>query len=157
MQIGYVVSNGADISTRIHTIEHIKGAFEAIVPVVELPANLKARMTAKVTAADLVAANLGAGKYIVGQSKVSPDDNLGGLKVLLAREGAMLGTTEGDATSNAQWTKLIAVVNQIVGQGYALHSGDLVLCGPVGQALEAKPGKYHADFGALGALDFELK
>jgi acetyl esterase/lipase/2-keto-4-pentenoate hydratase len=152
LQIGYVVSNGVDISTRIHSVEHIKGAFEAIVPVVELPARSQAR-----SEADLAAVNLSAGRYIVARSRVGPDDSIGELKVALSKDGQSLLTASADATSKTRWESLIAVVNQIVDQGYALHSGDLVLCGSAGTTQEALPGKYRADFGTLGVVEFELQ
>jgi len=156
MEFGYIVSNGVDISTRIHSLDHIKGAFEAIVPVIELPANRFPAGTEQMIA-DLAANNLGSARFIVGKSRVSPDDDLGELKVSLTKDGQSVRSGSAHATSKTQWENLIAVVNQIVDQGYALHSGDLVLCGTAGSSQDAKSGKYRADFGALGAVEFELK
>ena len=157
-ELGYIVSNGVDISTHIKTVEHIKGAFEAVVPVIELPANLRARMDGELSAADSLAVNVGSSRFVVGRSGGTPDDvDPDDIKIKLQKDGKTLHETSGNFVAGGQWKNLIAVVNEIVDQGYTLHGGDLVICGVLGDVHIAERGRYHADFGSLGSLDVELK
>ncbi len=157
-EIGYIVSNGLDISTRIKTVEHIKGAFEAVVPVIELPLDLRHRMDSDPAAVDALAANVGSSRFIVGKSGGVPDVvDPDGIKITLQRDGALLHQASGDSVVGGQWKNLMTVVNEIVDQGYTLHGGDLVICGALGEVQVAKKGRYHADFGSLGVLEVEIK
>ncbi len=157
-EIGYIVSNGVDISTRIKTVAHIKGAFEAVVPVIEIPANLRIRMDGEPTAADSLAANVGSSRFLVGKSAGTPDEvDPDSIKIKFQKDGKTLHETSGDFVLGGQWKNLIAVVNEIVDQGYTLHGGDIIICGALGEIHVAEKGKYHADYGLLGSLDIELK
>lgn len=157
-EIGYIVSNGLDISTHIKSVEHIKGAFEAVVPVIELPSNLRARMDGDLNAVDALAANVGSSRFLVGKSGGTPDVvDPDGIKIRLQKDGKTLHETTGSAVVGGQWKNLIAIVNEIVDQGYTLHGGDLVICGALGDIHVAEKGNYSADFGQLGILDFEFR
>lgn len=157
-EIGYVVSNGLDISTHIESVAHIQGAFEAVVPVIELPANLRARMDGELTPVDSLAANIGSSRFLVGKSGGSPDNiDPNRIAIKLQKDGKTLHETSGNIVVGGQWKNLISIVNEIVDQGYTLHAGDLVICGALGEIHVADKGHYHVDYGSLGIVEFEMK
>ncbi len=102
-EIGYIVSSGVDISTRINTVTHIKGAFEAIVPVIEIPANLRIQMDGELTAADSLAANVGSSRFLVGKSAGTPDDvEPDDIKIKLQRDRKTLHEASRDTVLGGQ-------------------------------------------------------
>ena len=157
-ELGFVVSRGLDISTRIATEKQIKGAFEAVVPVIELPIRLQARITGELQAVDIAAANIGSKRILVAAGGASPDDfRPEELKLLLTRDGNELHAVRGDTIDRGLWRHLITVVNQLVDQGYTLREGQIIIAGALGQVHPAEAGKYSADYGSLGKLEFTIK
>ena len=55
-----------------------------------------------------------------------------------------------------QWKALAWLVNRVLEQGYELEPGHLLMTGSIGNMHPAKPGKYVADFAALGQLTFHI-
>jgi 2-keto-4-pentenoate hydratase/acetyl esterase/lipase len=156
-ELGFLIADGAEISYLLRSIEHTKGAIGAVVPVIEMPNNYARRMGAPLTAVDAIASNVGSSKFIVGNGK-SPDDvNPDAIAISLKRDGTLLHETAGDFVKGGQWANLMTLINQIIDQGYTLRSGDLIICGSLGQVHPAAPGQYEADFGPLGAIAFEME
>lgn len=157
-ELGFVVSNGLDISTHVSTEKQIKGAFEGIVPVIELPQSLQVRMGESLQAVDIVAANIGARRFMVHDRVTSPDVyQPQDLKITLTKDGKELHRVVGDTIDAGLWQHLIRVVNQIVDQGYTLRSGDIVIAGALGKVHVAEPGSYTANYGQLGQFEFRIK
>lgn len=157
-EIGFLIAGGAEISYRLHTIEHTQGAIGAVVPVIEMPNNYARRMGAAPTAVDLVASNVGSSQFIVGSGRTSPDEvNPDEVKISLTKDGMVLHETTGDFVKGGQWANLMTLINQIIDQGYTLRSGDLIICGSLGEVHPAAPGEYEADFGTLGTIEFEMR
>lgn len=157
-ELGFIVSNGLDISTRIANAKQIKGAFEAVIPVVELPTSLKHRLTGDIQAADIASANIGARRYLVAATQTSPDVyNPAKLNITLSKDGQALHSVQGDTIDTGLWAHLITVVNQIVDQGYTLRSGDIVIAGALGKVHQAEAGNYTADYGELGKIEFSFE
>jgi 2-keto-4-pentenoate hydratase len=157
-ELGFVVSNGLDISTRIATEKQIKGAFELVVPVIELPTSLSQRMTGDLKAVDIAAANIGSKRILVASNRTSPDDyRPEELNIVLTKDGNELHSVRGDTIYRGLWRHLITVVNQLVDQRYTLRGGDIVIAGALGQVHPAQVGKYAADYGSLGKVEFTIK
>ena len=157
-ELGFLIADGAEISYHLQSIEHTKGAIGAVVPVIEMPNNYARRMGAALTAVDAVASNVGSSQFIVGNGRTSPDDvNPDEIAISLKKDGTVLHETKGDFVKGGQWANLMTLINQIIDQGYTLRSGDLIICGSLGQVHPAAPGKYAADFGPLGGIAFEMK
>ena len=51
----------------------------------------------------------------------------------------------------------MTLINQIIDQGHTVHEGDLIISGSLGAAMPAEPGKYVADYGVLGKIEFDVK
>ncbi len=157
-ELGFIVSRGLDISTRISDVSQIKGAFESVVRVIEIPIDLKRRMNSDLTSIDLVAANIGSRRTVVASDGVSPDDfEPDRLTIRLTRDGKELHQLSGDSVEGGIWERMMVVVNRIVDQGYTLRSGDLVISGALGKVHPADPGTYIANYGDLGTIEFTIK
>jgi 2-keto-4-pentenoate hydratase len=152
--LGYVIS--VDISFKILNDTQAQGAVSAIAPIVELPVDYL-RHLGNPSAIDAVAVNAGAGRYIVGSSKPLPGADPTAIKISLKRDGQTIQEINPATDKAASWHELRLLLNQITAQGYMLHAGDLILCSAPGKIQPAEAGKYQADFGGLGAIDFEIK
>jgi len=151
-EIGYVMA--VDIGTKLRTPRQALTAVEAIVPVVDLPP----RPDDRFNAADLIAANLDGGMYIVG-APVSPltlsqPDTFA---VTLKRDGQVLHETTGADVAGGQAQNLMTLINQILDQGHVIHQGDLILGGALGGSKPGVKGCYTATFGRLGTIEFKLE
>lgn len=156
-ELGFVVSNGLDISTRIADTTQIKGAFESIVKVIELPVDLENRMQRKPSEIDLVAANIGSNRILVASQGISPDDfDANDFALSLTHNGELIHSVNGDPVDGGIWERMVIVVNRIVDQGYTLHAGDIVISGALGSVRIASPGDYVADYGEIGKIEFRI-
>jgi 2-keto-4-pentenoate hydratase len=155
-EIGYIMA--VDIGTKVLAPRQAMTAAEAIVPVIELPANVGALMTGAPNVLDMTAANVGSNLYIVG-SPVDPKAiaNPDLLKVSLSRDGKLLHQSTGADAREGQAQNLMNLINQIVDQGRVIHKGDIIVSGSLGGARPGEKGTYSADFGALGLIEFTIE
>lgn len=155
-EIGFVIGN--DIGTKLRVPRQALTAVEALVPVIELPVNIGTIMGAPPTAADLIAGNIGSNQYIVG-APVAPATvgDLDALAVTLHRDGQLLHQTTGADVNHGQAAHLMALINQIIDQGRVLHRGDIIICGALGGPKPGAKGRYVANWGALGTIEFTLE
>jgi 2-keto-4-pentenoate hydratase len=71
-------------------------------------------------------------------------------------EPALLHSFAAGTVMEGQWQALAWLVNRVLEQGYELEPGHLLMTGSIGNMHPAKPGKYVADFAALGQLTFHI-
>jgi 2-keto-4-pentenoate hydratase len=155
-EIGYVIA--VDIGTKLRVPRQAVTTVEAVVPVIELPINTGALMDGHASAADLVATNVGSYRYLVG-APLAPEKagDFDALRVSLQRDGQTLHESTGADVKGGQAENLMALINQIVDQGHVLHRGDIVICGALGGGKPGAKGRYVADYGALGKIEFTLE
>ena len=154
--IGYVIAT--DIGTKLRVPRQALTTVEAIVPVIGLPANVAALMDGTASALDVVGANVGSNQFIVGASVVPKDlEHPDAIAVSLRRDGRTLHESTGAAVGGGQAQALMTLINQIVDQGHVIHRGDLIVSGALGGAQPGEKGKYTADFGKLGLIEFRLE
>jgi 2-keto-4-pentenoate hydratase/acetyl esterase/lipase len=153
-ELGYVI--GENIATQIGNDTQARECVQSIVPVIELPQNYSRRMGGALTARDTVALNMGSTRYIVGTAQRPPSD-ADAIKVSLKHDGKVLHETSGAYVKGGQWSNLRLLLNQITAHGQIVRGGSIIICGALGGAKPGEPGKYVADYGDLGAIEFELK
>jgi 2-keto-4-pentenoate hydratase/acetyl esterase/lipase len=154
-EIGYII--GENIATELVNDTQAQECVQSIVPVIELPQNYARRMgVSKLTAKDMVASNIGSAQYIVGTAKNPPLDT-DAIKVSLKRDGQTLHETTGAYVKGGQWANLRLLLNQLTSHGYVVRAGSVIICGALGGAKPGEPGKYQADYGELGSIEFELR
>jgi 2-keto-4-pentenoate hydratase/acetyl esterase/lipase len=153
-EIGYVIA--VDIGTKLRLPRQAISAVESIVPAIELPQALGETMAK--SAVDMVAANIGSYRFLVG-APVSPNDlgDTDAVAVELKRDGATLHTGRGAEVKDGQAANLMRLMNQIIDEGHVLHRGDIIICGSLGGAKPAARGEYVADYGRLGKVEFRIE
>ncbi|HWA26068.1 MAG TPA: GDSL-type esterase/lipase family protein [Lacunisphaera sp.] len=155
-EIGYIMA--VDIGTKLRLPRQALTAVEAMVPVIELPVNIGPLMGGAVKVADVIAANVGSSRYIVGApvspQVLNPPDTF---PVTLKHDGQLLHETTGADVTGGQAQNLMTLINQIIDQGHVIHAGDLIICGALGGAKPAAKGSYTATWGRLGTIEFKLE
>ncbi len=152
-EIGYFF--GADVPYEILNEEQLRSIVEWIAPVIELPANYSHKMKGK-GVTDGIAANVGSHRYIVGKRVAAQTIDPDKLQIELHHEGSLEHAVKGSAAHRGQWGNLLKIVNQTIAQGYTIQRGQVILGGALGPIRAAKPGKYEANFGELGNIEFEI-
>jgi 2-keto-4-pentenoate hydratase len=127
----------------------------AMLPVVELP-RLAYVDIKQVSLADIVATNVSAYRFMAGASR-SPDPNVRSNEVSLLMGGNELFTATGVDALGDPRVAYAWMVKQIRALGYDLRPGMLLITGALGRVMDAQPGAYVAQFGALGELTFVIE
>lgn len=109
--------------------------------------------TGKPSAADLVAGNSAAGRFIAGAIIGLDDPNA--VHVQLLKDGELINEARsgdiGDQRALAVW-----LVNKALSLGYPVKAEMLVMTGSLGKILPAQPGEYEARYQADAGLLCEL-
>lgn len=131
-----------------------QGAPQKIAPAIEL-VFLKFGQQSDMTVPNMVACNLGADLYIVGEPRPwSP--SYGDVDITLRHDGvvkhqARLSDALDGPEAAAKWMCQEAQLRQL-----PVTNDTLLMAGACGAPLQASVGHYVADFGALGGVEFEL-
>ncbi|MGI9345428.1 MAG: hypothetical protein ACR2PW_04100, partial [Gammaproteobacteria bacterium] len=131
-----------------------KGQIQAVAPAFEL-VFVQFSQPTDMTAANLVASNMGADLYIVGD-RLPWSANLQEIAMVLRRDGVVVNDTSAAEALDgplraAQWMWKEAQNRQFV-----CGEQTLFLAGACGQVVPASCGCYEADFGPLGRLSLEV-
>ena len=134
----------------------LRRSIGAVVPVIELP-DFGFADGARLEGVDIVAANVLAGKFIVGEPKPLSDIDLDEITVSLSLDGQEIHVGKGADTYGDQWRAALWLVDRVMAQGWRLEAGQILLTGVLGKILPGSPGKYVADYGRLGKVLFEVE
>ena len=142
------------ITAPVKSIAELRAATTTCTPMIELadPGFDRARMTGT----DLIAANAASAGFIGGRAVSVGDIDVNEVRVHLRRDGETLHAARSGDLMEDQWQALTWLVNRVVELGYVIEAGHLLMTGALGGAHPAAPGKYAADFSALGVIDFEV-
>ncbi len=153
-EIGFIFDK--PITAPVADVETLREHVAAIVAIVEVPGNPVEEMQ-PVTETDLVAWNINGKDMILGESfdpdEIDPD----AIEIRFTRDGTVINEARGDMAAGGQWHTLLKTVNHIVTQGYPLKAGHIITNGALGKILPAEPGKYRAEYGPLGVIEFEVR
>ncbi|VEN72514.1 2-hydroxypenta-2,4-dienoate hydratase [Candidatus Desulfarcum epimagneticum] len=153
-EIGFFVA--APLKKPVSDAGALRAFIREAAPVIELPdlgfADLK---TLKGT--DIIAGNAAARQFIVGAPRSVDDFDLNAVTVSLTRDGREINRGKGSEASGDQWRALLWLVNTMIGQGWELEPGHILLTGALGKMLPGKPGKHVADYGDFGKIAFEIQ
>lgn len=134
----------------------VDGAGEptAVAPAIEI-ASVRLARPEDLSAASLVLCNVGADAYIVGDLLPwSPPYD--GASVTLMRDGEVLDTAPLSDALGGPERATPWIWDEAIRRGFAADGETLLLTGACGKPVPAAPGRYSADFGALGELQFEV-
>lgn len=145
---------GRAVECEVALIVDEEGRLKSIAPAIEI-VFVKFSQQSDMTAPNLVACNLGAGLYIVGDP-VPWDPALSATKVVLTCGEETLNEADmtdalGGPQSAAGW-----MLKEAQARDFSCGGDTLLLAGACGTVVPAKPGQYDADFGALGKIEFEI-
>ncbi len=153
-EIGFAV--GQSIHQPPQSLQELQRMVSGVMPVIELPGSGFAEGKV-VKGVDLIAANIGSAKFIVGMSRSHHGVNLNQVNVTLSYNGQALYQGKGVEALGDQWKAALWIVNSVLGQGYKVEPGHILITGALGKMVPGKPGRYDADYGDFGNISFEVK
>ena len=153
-EIGFVI--GQSINQPLRDIQELQQKVSAVMPAIELPDLGFADMKA-VKGVDVIAANVGAAKFIAGTPRPHQGVNLNQVNVTLFYNGQALYQGKGVEALGDQWQAALWMVNSVVEQGYKVEPGHILMTGSLGKMVPGKPGQYIADYGDFGKISFEVR
>jgi len=145
---------GRTLECEVAIIVDGEGRPKAIAPAIEIVL-LRFARPADASAANLVACNLGADAYIVG-NLVPWDPSFNEASVELRRgeevlNRAALKDALGGPEQGARW-----IAREAKQRGFECEDDALFLGGACGSVVSAEVGPYTADYGRLGTIEFEI-
>jgi 2-keto-4-pentenoate hydratase len=153
VEIGYVLRS--TISRRMKSVADLKTYVLHAVPAIELP-DLDYEDMDHLQGLDIVATNMGAAAYLVGEPFRFTDlEEVNLLRVALYRDGELIDDGHAVNAFGDQLRALLWLVNDRLARGWKLAAGQLLLTGALGKINSATSGDYHADYGR-GELRFRV-
>lgn len=152
-EIGFVI--GTPLRHPVPDIAALQQAIKEVVPLIELP-DLGFADMANLKGVDIIAANVSARQFIVGRSRAVDDINLNMITVSLSLDGQEINRGKGSDAFGDQWQAALWLVNMVIGQGWTLETGQLLVTGALGKMRPGMSGSYVADYDDLGKIAFEI-
>lgn len=153
-EIGFVI--GKPITRPVKDISHLRDCIRAVIPVIELP-DLGFTDMKLLKGVDIIAGNVAAKEFIPGREKEIKDQDINAMTVMLSLDGQTVNRGKGSDVLGDQWKAALWLSNIMVGQGYEIEPGHILITGAMGKMISGKPGKYEADYGNLGKITFEIR
>lgn len=146
---------GRNVECEVAVIVDKDGVPKALAPAIEI-VYVKFARDADMSAPSLVASNLGADLYMTG-AFLPWDESLNDVSVELKRDGEVVNAASmtdalGGPVPGADWMWREARKRAFVCKG----EETLLLIGACGNVVPAEKGRYSADFGRLGKVDFAV-
>lgn len=141
-ELGFITSK--PIYKTVHSIEELKSAIGAVVPVLEVPD--VGFEQSPFNAIDLVGGNGAAYCYLINRDVNWLHRPLNTIAVSLFHNGLIVNQGQGQDALGDQWEALRWLVNQVLAQGWTIKANQLLITGALGEAIDAEPGCYTARF-----------
>jgi 2-keto-4-pentenoate hydratase len=145
---------GKEITEPIKDLEFLQKAVAGVFPAIHIP---EAAFTDNhlIVAADLIASNAGTRKVLIGETAKVDDPNAVKVKLLYNDEEIADGI--GKNALGDQWEALKWVVNDVIARGGRVKKDHIIVTGVISKPVSAKLGKYVADYGSFGKIEFEYR
>ena len=154
VEIGFVL--GKAITQPLKDVAELQESVQAVMPVIELP-DLGFADMKQLKGIDIIAANVSAKQFIVGQEKPAEGTDLNAVTISLSLDGQEVNSGKGTDALGDQWNAALWLINTMIEQGWTMEPGHVVITGALGNMIPGKPGKYLADYGDFGKIVFEIK
>jgi len=146
------VLEGLVFECEIGVIIDASGQPEFLLPVVEL-AYLQYSHSSDLSAANIVAANVGADRYICGERRPW-QPGLAATGICARHDGTVvlessIDVSLGGVVSGTRW-----MLQQAAQRSIAIDAGMLLILGTCGAPVAVSKGQVTVDYGALGRVDF---
>lgn len=152
-EIAFIV--GQPIVRPLADIASLQQHIVAIAPAIELP-DLSFRKVGSLNGKDIIAANATAAAYMLGTTLTTQAIDLSSITATLKRDGLQLGQGRGSDAMGDPWQAALWLVNKAIALGYRIEPGYVLLSGALPAPYDGLPGRYQADFGTLGQIEFEV-
>jgi 2-keto-4-pentenoate hydratase len=150
---------GATIDGPLADVAALRDHIDGIAPAIELP-NLDYAQPQALDAIDVIATNVAAAHYIVGNFVSPQQRDPNAVTVRLACGDKEMIEGKGPDSLGDQWRAALWLVNKMVSQGWPIERGQVLLTGALGRALPATPGhciaSYHRDPADWGTLEINV-
>jgi 2-keto-4-pentenoate hydratase len=143
---------GTSIRAPIDSIATLRTHIDAIGPAVELP-NLDYESPEAVTALDIIATNVAAAYFIVGDLAAQTERDANAVTATLTCNGQELSKGAGRDALGDQWAAALWLVNTVIASGWTIEPGHLLLTGAMGRMVPAAAGACIGDFGDWGRIE----
>ena len=143
-----------EITIPVDNLLDLKKAVAIVFPAIELPDVAYSNMKL-LKGVDLIATNVAARKVLIGNATRVED--LNAVTVRLIHNGQQIASGTGNMAGGDQWEALKWLVNDVLARGGEIKAGDVFITGSLTGLIPAKPGKYVADYGSFGMIEFEFK
>lgn len=153
-EVAFII--GEKITETLPDIASLRTKIRAMLPSIEVP-DLGVSDMKKLKAPDLIACNVSARQFILGQPMDPAVIDPNAVQVTLYHNGAPINTGHGSDALGDQWNTALWLVNSMITQGYTIEPGQVLMTGALGAMLPGKSGAYSADFGSLGRIEFEVR
>lgn len=149
---------GQRIDSPVADVSALKPMIRGIAPVVEAPAGGFPRDQArKLTVEDIVANNVSAHFLIVGEEQPYEGLDLAKVAAVMKRGDETVSEGAGADVMGDPWKSALWLVNVAVREGRVIEPGHYLSSGVIGERVESEAGRYNADFGTLGVIEFTVE
>ena len=145
---------GVSLECEIGIVVDGDGAPKTAGPVVEVP-RMAFADDADRNGANLVACNIAADRYIVGEQQPLRDA-YGDIRITLRRDGEEVCSAPASDALGGPQAALAWMLNEARARGLAVGDGMLLITGACGGIHPALPGRYVADYGDFGSIEFTV-
>ena len=152
--VSFASSPGVSLECEIGVVVDADGTPQTAGPVVEVP-RMAFADDADRNGANLVACNIAADRYIVGEQRPLRD-SYGDVHIRLTRDGEEVCSAPASDALGGPQAALAWMLNEARARGLALREGMLLITGACGGIHAAAPGSYLADYGDLGRIAFTV-
>ena len=145
---------GVSLECEIGVVIDGDGAPQSAGPVIEVP-RMAFADDADRNGANLVACNIAADRYIVGEQRPLRD-SYGDVHIRLTRDGEEVCAAPASDALGGPQAALAWMLNEARARGLELRDGMLLITGACGGIHPAVPGSYLADYGEFGRIAFTV-
>lgn len=136
---------GTAIDKPLADVAELRSHINGIAPAIELP-NLHYAQPQSLDAIDIVATNVAAWKYIVGDFASPRQRDPNTVDVRLTCNDKEMFTGKGTDSLGDQWRAALWLVNQMLAQGWKIEPGQILLTGSLGKMLPGATGRCVASY-----------
>ncbi len=146
---------GTPIRTRVDDVAELRQYIDGVAPAIELP-NLHYAAGAQPGAIDIIATNVAAAAYIVGDFAPPEARDPNDAAPRLVCNGREVNTGDARDALGDQWEAARWLVNTMLQQGWPIETGQILLTGALGRMIPAAVGDCSADYGNWGTISFHV-
>jgi 2-keto-4-pentenoate hydratase len=156
LEVEVAMRIGKPIHHKLNTIDELKAHLDGIAPAIELP-NLDYVDPDRMNVLDIIASNVAAAHFIVGEFATLESRDPNRIQVKLTCNGQLLNEAQGRDSMGDQWVAALWLINKLIDEGWKLERSQILLTGALGKMVRATQGECQADFHEWGTLNVTIQ